>query len=150
MNSCQEPIPILPDLFIYGYLIIHLPISDKLNQEFYWWNINPRNLWSERHKAPEPWVLTECLPLPADPGADGDQGLVRDVAQDVEQHLVWTLFHVTLIMDHHVVNISHMSLLCHTQVKWLTQLIQVKGTKLLIQQIHAQYTPIMKLLEIEQ
>ena len=61
--------------------------------------------------------MTECLPLPADPGADGDQGLVRDVAQDVEQHLVWTLFHVTLIMDHHVVNISHMSLLCHTQVK---------------------------------
>ena len=29
MNFCQEPIPIILDLFV------HLPISDKLNQEFY-------------------------------------------------------------------------------------------------------------------
>ena len=51
--------------------------------------------------------MTQSLPLLADPGTDGDEELVRDVAEDVEEHLVRTLLNVALVMEHHVVTSSH-------------------------------------------
>ena len=106
INPCREPLSEHRscDSFIDNQSFI--PISDQLYQELYWWNINPGDFWSERHKTPQPGVLTQSFPLPADPGADWDEGLVGDVAQDVEQHLVRALINVAIIMYHHVVTSS--------------------------------------------
>ena len=38
--------------------------------------------------------MAHRLPLLADPGAGGDKALVRDIAQDQQQHLVRNLLHM--------------------------------------------------------
>ena len=71
------------------------PVPDESHQEVNTGDVDPRHLRSDGDEAPEPGVLTECSPLLTDPGAGVDEGAVGDVAQDEEEHLVWTSLNVT-------------------------------------------------------
>ena len=58
-----------------------------------------------------PRSIDSCTAVLQLPGADGDEGLVGDVAEDEEQHLVRTPPDVALIVTRR--HLKHRGLLCH-------------------------------------